>query len=108
MNSNEKIKYRNSKKWKDFRRKLLVSCNYTCQICGIQKRGKKSRYLQIHHINPESYGEESEDDVVVICSADHELIEKLLRRKEFDIDEFCAKLKEIYLKSKNDKDSVAS
>ena len=96
----EKTKYRSRKKWKDFRLALIKKHENCCEICGIKKRGKQTKYLQIHHINPESYGHESEEDVAVICSADHQLLERLLRRKEFDIDKYCVILKELYRKTK--------
>lgn len=102
MNSSERTKYRRSVKWKKFRRKLIESVGHKCYICGVEKRGKQTRYLQVHHINPESYGHETENDVVVLCAKDHELVEKLLRRKNFDINEFCEKLKEIYWSTKNE------
>jgi hypothetical protein len=100
MTSQEKTKYRRSKKWKDFRKHLLENSEYTCQICGSVKKGKQSKRLHIHHTNEDAYGEEDDKDVVVICAADHELIERLLRRKHLDIDEFCANLKKVYEDSK--------
>lgn len=104
MNSSEKTKYRNTKKWKEFRKFILDKYDYTCYICKIRKPGKKSRYLQIHHLDEHAYGKETEDDIELLCSDDHKLVEKLLRRKEFDIDKFCMRLKEVYLNSKSHQD----
>ena len=101
MTSKEKCKYRATKKWKNFRKRIIAKYRNRCYVCGIEKRGKQTRYLQVHHLNEDAYGDEKEDDVTLLCSADHELVEKFLRRKEFDIDEYCSRLKEIYLKSKN-------
>lgn len=99
MDSKEKKKYRQSKKWKAFRKKLLKEADNKCYISGVKKTGKSKRFLQIHHINPESYGRETSDDVVVLSAAQHKLIENLLKRKDFDIEEYCKRLKEIYYKS---------
>jgi len=96
VNSKEKVLFRRTKKWQEFRSFILEKYEYTCFICGI----KKKKGLHVHHINEEKYGNEVEKDVVLLCSTHHKLIEYLLRRKVLDIDDFCKKLKEIYLKSK--------
>jgi len=107
VTSKEKRNYRATKKWKNFRRYLIKKNDNTCYICGIRKTGKQTRYLQIHHLDESTYGNETEKDVIPLCSADHELIEKFLRRKEFDIDLFCERLKEIYWISKNNQENPA-
>lgn len=97
MTSKEKVKYRSSKKWKDFRKNILEERDYRCEICGIQKK----KGLQIHHLNPNTYGKETKDDVLVLCPADHKGLERLLRRtkNKVDIDEYCKNLKDAYYKS---------
>jgi len=98
MNSKEKNKYRSSKDWKVFRTKLLEENNYTCQVCGT----KKKKGLHIHHINESAYGKETFNDVVVLCSSCHKIIEWLLSKTKnpVNIDSFCENLKGVYLKTR--------
>lgn len=78
MTSKEKTKYRTSKKWKSFRSELLKEYNYTCALCGTTKRGKQARGLQVHHMNEKSYGNETRNDVTLLCSGCHKLVEKMI------------------------------
>ena len=77
--SKSKIKFRNLKKWKEFRKNLLNKVGNKCQLCSTVYYGKRKRMLNIHHI----YGEENYDildekRVVVVCAECHRLIEKFL------------------------------
>lgn len=94
MKGEEKNKYRNSKKWKDFRKQLIEEVDYTCQICNTRKK----KGLHIHHINEKAYGDETKEDVVVLCPTCHKITEWLLSRTKnpVDIDLFCENLKRIY------------
>ncbi|OQY40937.1 MAG: hypothetical protein B6229_00440 [Spirochaetaceae bacterium 4572_7] len=96
MNSKEKKKFRQTKKWKEFRKVMLEKVDYKCQMCSI----KKKKGLHIHHINEEAYGKETSSDVVVLCSLCHREIERLLKRKEFDINIYILQLKNYYNESK--------
>lgn len=99
MTAAEKRKYRNTKKWKDTRRTLLDATGYQCLMCGIEKRGKKSKGLHVHHVNEESYGNETFADLAVLCADCHKMLEKFLRRKTFSVQYFCASLEYYYNKS---------
>jgi predicted HNH restriction endonuclease len=98
--SKERAKYRTTKKWKTFRRELIKKSGHKCMVCGVEKRGKMTRYLQVHHVNPDAYGNETEDDVVVLCASCHKDVERFLDRKEFDIDRYVSEIKNIYERSK--------
>ena len=56
--------------------------------------------LQIHHFDEQHYTDLHETKFAVLCKRDHQLIEQLLSRKEFDIDIYCDELKRVYLESK--------
>ena len=82
----EKVNFRNSKRWRDFRVSLLKEADYRCELCGGYFRGKKSKNLQIHHLFPEDYESLNPVDFSVLCSTDHKLVErinvKLLAKKD--------------------------
>lgn len=97
MNSKEKSKYRKTKEWTDFRDSLLKERDYTCEICG--KRSKKG--LNIHHYDEENYTDLQPHKFAVLCRFCHSslLERKLLSKKDLDIDTFCTKLTDIYMRS---------
>lgn len=101
MDSKQKSKYRQSKQWKEFRKQIIAERDSRCEICGIQKSGKSKRTLQLHHLDPSDYGSETRDSVVLLCSSDHKLIERLLSRtkNKVDITAYIANLKEVFNKS---------
>ena len=79
MNSKEKTKYRQSKKWKEKRKDFIDKFDSTCQFCGKRYTGKSKRLLQIHHIDPSTYGREKDKDLVVLCSNCHRYLERLYK-----------------------------
>jgi 5-methylcytosine-specific restriction endonuclease McrA len=97
MNGKEKSKYRSTKQWKDFRKKLIENNNYQCEICGVRKK----KGLHIHHLDEDAYGRETKEDVVVVCSTCHKLIEWMVSRTKnrIDINDYCENLKDVYLKT---------
>lgn len=101
MNQKAKTKYRASPKWKETRQIILKQYDYTCYICKIEKRASQSRFLQVHHIVPSSYGNEDIEELVLLCSSCHKhLLERILRRKDFDMEGFLTRLEEIYDRTK--------
>jgi 5-methylcytosine-specific restriction endonuclease McrA len=98
VDGKEKSKYRQTKKWKDFRKRILKERDYTCEICDTRKK----KGMHIHHYDESTYGNETSEDVLVSCSTCHKLIEWLLSRtkNKVDIDVFCNNLKKAYEKSK--------
>ena len=104
MTVKEKKNYRATKKWKLFRFSILEKYNFYCQLCNQKLKGKKSRRLHIHHIDPDTYGNENVEDVVLLCAACHQELERLISKKIkgfsiFDIKKYCEKLLEIVGKS---------
>lgn len=99
MTSHEKIKYRKTAKWKNFRKSILDKNDRKCQICGIRKPGKQSKGLHLHHYNELAYGRETSNDVILLCAECHKLIEKMLKRKVFDIAGFSKRLRNVYFLS---------
>lgn len=52
--------------WKELRKEKLEESFFRCQKC------KAIHKLQVHHINyPEIWGEETADDLVVLCDSCH-------------------------------------
>lgn len=96
MTAEEKKKYRTTKAWKEFRLLQLEDAHYTCFICSVHKK----KGLQVHHIDEAKYGREQMGDVVVLCSRCHQLVEQLLRRKDFSIDRFASHLTDVYMATK--------
>jgi len=99
MTSKEKAKYRTTKKWINFRKYLLKKHNHSCMCCGVVKKGKATKSLQVHHLHPENYTNEKEKDVVLLCASCHKEIHRFLQRKEFDIDVFIHNVKIYYLET---------
>lgn len=101
MTTKEKSKYRTTKKWKEFRLERIKDARNACQVCGIVKKGKATRYLQLHHLNPNAYGKETTDDVIVLCAGCHDVIERLVVRKQFDINTFLNAFAKVFLITKS-------
>ena len=97
MTSKEKAKYRTTSIWKDWRKYLLGKSGKRCEICSIQKNSG----LQVHHHDEANYKDLKEEKFTILCKRDHILIEQLLRRTDFDIDDYCTNLRRVYLESKN-------
>jgi 5-methylcytosine-specific restriction endonuclease McrA len=73
MTSKEKAKYRAGKHFKNLRLQLIKEAENCCSLCGVRK---PSRYLQIHHVNPDKYKAPDEADYcVVLCSECHKYLE---------------------------------
>jgi 5-methylcytosine-specific restriction endonuclease McrA len=92
MDAKSKRRYRQRKKWIEFRLARLEEADYRCYLCG----GKKKKGLQIHHIDPDTYGHERPEDVAVLCSSCHQELERLLHKKKLDIDEYVLRLRSLY------------
>jgi len=95
MTSKEKSKFRTTSKWKSWRKYLLHKRGCNCEICRIYKKAG----LNVHHHDEANYTDLREYKFSILCKEDHKLIERLLRRKEFDIDDYCSNLKRVYQES---------
>lgn len=74
-NSEIKAKFRATKEWKDFRIHMLAMVDNTCECCGNEYPGKKSRGLNIHHrdLNVANYSDISNTyNFKVLCKSCHE------------------------------------
>jgi len=80
MDSQEKKKFRTSKEWKKFRQRLLSERGPQCELCGTRYSGKRKRYLQVHHLDPDNYTDLNPDKFVLLCSSDHEMVERVSRK----------------------------
>ena len=64
----EYAKYLKSKKWKLLRQQAFIRAGYVCELC------RRNYRLQTHHKKyPEVLGDESIDDLVVVCLDCHRL-----------------------------------
>lgn len=64
MKNNYK-KYINSNEWKEKRQELIDKIGYECQQCGWNHN------LQVHHKTYENFGNESIDDLQLLCYTCH-------------------------------------
>ncbi len=60
-------KYLNSSHWKQFRINALAYYGTCCTVCS-----NRTRKLHVHHLNYDSLGNESFDDVTILCSKCHQ------------------------------------
>lgn len=60
-----------SDKWKEFRLNILEKYNNTCQKCGSKF---DARDLHVHHLHYRSFGNEKDEDVLLVCVKCHEEI----------------------------------
>ena len=56
--------YLNSDEWKEKRLEFLEDADYVCEECG----GKAN---QVHHLSYDNFGDETDDDVEVLCYGCH-------------------------------------
>jgi len=80
ITSKEKSKFRASKKWKDFRRKLMEERGAVCELCGTKYSGKRRRMIQVHHLDPDNYTDLRPEKFVLLCSLDHTLVERISKK----------------------------
>jgi hypothetical protein len=78
--TDEYLKYIKSDQWKAFRRQVLESTGYVCQItdCGI------GHGLHVHHVTYIRLGREHRDDVLVLCELHHELEHRRIDAERLD------------------------
>src|SRR5699024_10020211 len=53
--------YLKSEKWRDFRAAKLKETNFSCEMC------KSKKNLHLHHLTYKNLGNESDNDVMVLC-----------------------------------------
>lgn len=72
----EKDAFRKTKEWKQFRKQIIEERGLQCECCG-----KKTKALQLHHIDPEHYTTLNPDMFALVCSLCHKCISDLERIK---------------------------
>ena len=60
------LAYLKSPEWREKRKEFIDLANNECQECGCNE------HLQVHHLNYDNIGDETEDDVEVLCKECHE------------------------------------
>ena len=63
--------YLNSKDWHDKRNRMLCYSDYKCSKCG------NTENIQVHHLNYNTIGDESFNDLQVVCVGCHKKIHKI-------------------------------
>jgi hypothetical protein len=82
---NAHTKFRQSKVWALFRIQKLKEVNNTCELCGTQYKGKRTKMLQVHHLDPENYTVLDPKKFKVPCSSCHDLIERFTVKKSWGV-----------------------
>jgi predicted HNH restriction endonuclease len=62
--------------WKNFRLSVIEERGAVCELCGTKYYGKQKRSLQLHHLNPAQYDNLDPKDFKLLCSSDHDLVER--------------------------------
>ena len=75
MTFQEHGKFRQTKVWKEFRKKIVEERHSTCECCGIKKKG-----LQLHHIDVENYTVLDPTQFFLLCSCCHDTVERFAKR----------------------------
>lgn len=69
------LQYIKSKEWREFRQIALKHYNYCCAACNAKEN------LEVHHIHYETLGNESVEDVQILCENCHKKLHDI--NKEF-------------------------
>jgi len=72
----EKDAFRKTKEWKAFRKQILEERGPQCECCG-----KKTKCLQLHHIDPANYTMLDPDMFALVCRSCHSCISDLEKMK---------------------------
>ena len=72
----DKVEFRKSQEWKDFRKKLLEERGRICECCG-----KKTRYLDCHHLDPKHYTDLTPSKFALLCHSCHSCVSDIERIK---------------------------
>ena len=68
----EKNAYRQTKEWRDWRKRLIEERGTYCQVCG-----KKTKLLDCHHADEEHYKDLDPDKFFLVCKLCHKCISAL-------------------------------
>lgn len=73
----EHTKFRTTKVWKEFRKKLIAERGPCCELCGTKYIGKRIKQLQVHHKDPANYLDLAPEKFALCCNGCHDLIERI-------------------------------
>lgn len=80
MNYQETLR---SSRWSALKWRRILRAEFRCEGCGRKYRGRNvrssMRYLQLHHVHYRTVGNESLEDVRVLCRLCHRLEHNLVR-----------------------------
>lgn len=76
----EHNKFRTTKVWKEFRKKLIHDRGAECECCGTKYSGKRIKQLQVHHKDPANYMDLAPEKFVLLCSGCHDMIERMNKK----------------------------
>ena len=76
----EHTKFRTTKEWKEFRKKLISERGSSCEMCGTQYSGKRIKQLQVHHKDPGNYTDLTPEKFCLLCSECHSTVERLNKK----------------------------
>ena len=100
----EKVEFRKSKEWRFFRKQLLEERGYVCECCG-----KKTKYLDCHHMSPENYNDLTPEKFALLCHSCHSCVSDVERikpenREKLRSKEYLALYGKFILTNKENKD----
>lgn len=73
----EKVEFRKSKEWRNFRKMLLEERGHICECCG-----KRTKFLDCHHIDPENYTDLTPEKFALLCHSCHSCVSDIERIKK--------------------------
>lgn len=65
--------YIQSQSWRIRRRIFIRKAGYKCKICGA-----KNKTLHVHHLTYRNFGDEQDDDIVVLCEDCHKEVHEVV------------------------------
>ena len=71
INQSERT-FRQSKRWKEFRRQLIKDRGPICELCGA-----KSKKINVHHKDPDHYEDLTPSKFVLLCPQCHRPAERI-------------------------------
>lgn len=77
MNSKEKMKFRATSKWRNFRKYLIQQRGKFCECCG-----SPCSRPQVHHIDEANYTDLKPSRFALLCNLCHQSVSKLERIKK--------------------------
>ncbi len=79
----------NNKHWREFRQAILEDKETTCFLCNKKKwrwqprkkDWKSNGRFHLHHLHYDTVGQETLEDVVVLCASCHDILHSITKRR---------------------------